>query len=163
MRFLTPTWPAQRANALDLFDEMERLFTEINTAPNRKALERSFNPAVDVEETDKGFLMTFDIPGIKSEDIKIEMNENILTVSGERHRTQKFDDGTKAQRLERSYGSFSRSFTLPTNVASDEIEAHYEDGVLQLHLPKTQLTKSRKIEIQAGKKKIEDSSTNAPH
>ena len=174
MRYLTSAWPTRRANSTDLFDEMERMLEDFNRASTRQSLDRSFNPAVDVIESEDHYLMTVDLPGIKKEDIKIEMNENVLTVSGERKRSTKSEDENKTQRYERSYGSFTRSFSLPTTVAPEKIEAHYEDGVLNLYLPKTPVAKARTIEIQAknggffdkflpNKKQSEDKTTTNPH
>ena len=158
MRYMTSNWPTRRNQSTDLFDEMERMLTDFNRASNRQAVERSFNPAVDVAETEDKYFLSIDLPGIKKENIKIEMNENILTISGERQRVSKTEEENKAQRFERSYGSFSRSFSLPTTVASDKIEAHYEDGVLELTLPKTPIAKARTIEIQS-----KDKTSTTPH
>jgi HSP20 family protein len=129
---------------------MERMFDEFQRSVDRPSstAERSFNPAVDVTEAADHFFMTVDLPGFKKEDIKIELNDNVLTISGERRREQKADDN-KNHRFERSYGSFARSFTLPTTVTNDKVEANYEDGVLNLYLPKTPVAKARTIEIQA--------------
>jgi len=175
MRYLSSNWPSRHSNSTSLFDEMERLFEEFNHSSSRQSAERSFSPAVDISESENHYLMNVDLPGIKKEDIKIEMHENVLTISGERQRARKYEDENKAQRFERSYGSFTRSFSLPTTVESDKIEARYEDGVLSLYLPKTPIAQARTIEVQskAGgffdkileNKKNEEtkSSTTTPH
>lgn len=150
MRLINSNWPARRNNSLDLFDEMERMFDEFQRSWDRPStMERNFTPACDVTEANDHYLMTVDLPGFKKEDIKIEMNDNVLTISGERRRETSPDEEKKNHRYERSYGSFVRSFTLPTTVSSDKVEANYEDGVLNLYLPKTPMAKSRTIEIQA--------------
>lgn len=151
MRYLASNWPSRRSTSADLFDEMERMLEDFNLSSSRQSFERSFNPAVDVTEDETHFLMCIDLPGIKKEDVHIEMQQNVLTISGERKSTSRFNEGKQGQRVERSYGSFTRSFSLPTTVSADKIEAHYEDGVLNLYLPKTPIEKSKKIEIKSEK------------
>jgi len=107
-------------------------------------------PACDVEETDSQFLMSFDLPGVKKEDIKIEQKDNQLTVSGERREEHTKDaKGRKSQ--ERYYGTFFRSFTLPNNANMEKVEARFENGVLQLSVPKTAVTKGKQIPVKGGK------------
>ncbi|MBS1972424.1 MAG: Hsp20/alpha crystallin family protein [Bdellovibrionales bacterium] len=111
-----------------------------------KDLERTdFSPSVDVEENDEMFLVSADIPGVKKEDLKIDLNGNMLRVSGERKREIK-EEGY----YERSSGRFSRSFTLPENVDASKIEANFEDGVLRIVLPKTEVKGSQEIKVQSG-------------
>lgn len=148
MRMINTNWPVRRASSADLFDEMERMFDSFHNSWERTPAEKTFSPACDVTEDNEHYLMTIDLPGFKKEDIKIEMNDNVLTISGERRREVKQDEG-KAHRFERSYGTFKRSFSLPTTVSGDKIEANYEDGVLSLYLPKTPVAKARTIEIQS--------------
>lgn len=108
--------------------------------------EGEFAPACDVEETDSHYLLSFDLPGIKKDDVKIDLQENQLTVSGERKEETK----GRASR-ERYYGAFCRSFMLPSNVSADKVEANYENGVLQIALPKTQVAPGKQIPIKEGK------------
>ncbi len=118
--------------------------------PSRELLpfseEVGFTPACDVEETDTHYLVSFDLPGVKKDDVKIELHENQLTVSGER-KEEKKGRGSR----ERYYGSFTRSFTLPSNVNADKAEANYENGVLQIALPKTAASVGKQIPIKEGK------------
>jgi HSP20 family protein len=123
----------------DLFNEFER-----SLSPNGS---RDFNPALDVEEKEGVYLITIDLPGIKKEDIQINVNDRTLSVSGERSRETK----GQGHYFERSYGRFARSLTLPENVNADAIEAHYEDGVLKVALPKAEEKKGKSIKIQSGK------------
>ncbi|MGE0631100.1 MAG: Hsp20/alpha crystallin family protein [Pseudobdellovibrionaceae bacterium] len=109
-----------------------------------------FSPEVDIEENAGNYLLSFDLPGLKKEDIQIEVKDNILTVSGERKWETK-EETNNLKRFERKYGSFSRSFTLPTSVDANRVEANYENGVLELALPKSEAAKSKKVEIQSGK------------
>ncbi|KYG66402.1 hypothetical protein AZI86_04950 [Bdellovibrio bacteriovorus] len=149
MRLINSNWPTRRSNSVDLFDEMERMFADFQNSWDQQPAQRSFTPAVDVSESAEHYLMTVDLPGFKKDDIKIEMNDNVLTISGERRRETTVDEEKKTHRFERSYGSFTRSFSLPTTVSGDKIEANYEDGVLSLYLPKTPVAKARTIQIES--------------
>lgn len=113
----------------DLWRQMDRVFDDV----------AEYSPAYEVSEREDHFAISVDLPGVKKDEIKIEVLDKTLTVTGER------------KRFDKSYGSFKRSFMLPNTVSSDKIEAHYEDGVLQLYVPKTQAAQARTIEIQAGK------------
>lgn len=151
MRMITPYW-ANRNISSDLFDEMDRAIDTFNNLfATRTYDERAFDPACEISETDEHYLMSVDLPGLKKEDIKIEMTDNVLIVSGERKHEISSDQKRKVQRYEKSYGFFKRSFTLPTSVDAEKVEARYENGVLELCLPKTQAAKPRQIEIQSGK------------
>jgi HSP20 family protein len=147
MRMLTPYWSTGLTS--EFFDEVDRLFGDFDRGAAYD--ERTLNPACEVSESDDHFLMSVDIPGMKKNDIKIEMNENVLVISGERKRESSAGQKHKIQRYEKSYGYFKRSFTLPASVDANKIEARYEDGVLELYLPKSQVSSARRIEIQSGK------------
>lgn len=154
MRFLTPY--TNRMSGGDLFREFDKVFADLATTGfndwRKEAYdERSYQPACEVTETETHYLLSLDVPGMKREDIKIETNDNFITVSGERKREVLPDEKAKIQRYERSYGFFKRSFSLPSSVDKSAIEAHYEDGVLHLSLPKVEVTKARTIEVQTGK------------
>jgi HSP20 family protein len=103
-------------------------------------------PAVDVWETDKEIVLSFDLPGIPEDKIAVELEDNVLTVSGERERIQEHSND-RFYRFERRYGSFSRSVTLPTGVNEDSIQADYSDGVLEVRVPKPEEQKPRRIQI----------------
>lgn len=104
-------------------------------------------PSTDLTETDDAFELQMDVPGLSKEDIKLNLQNNTLTVSGERAREQKQDDEDHV-RVERVFGSFHRTFTLPDAVDPDNIEATYDDGVLTISVPKTEESTRRQIEIQ---------------
>ena len=111
-----------------------------------------FTPPVDVHETEDEYLVTIDLPGVKSEDVNVEINDNVLSISGARVA----DETGAAQLVERPYGTFARTLTLPQGVDSDSIEAGYQDGVLELRIPKPAEQKPKKITIGgAGQKAIE--------
>ena len=111
-----------------------------------------FTPPVDVHETDDEYVVHVDLPGVKSEDVNIEVNDSMLSLSGSRVP----EETGAAQLAERPYGTFARTLTLPQGVNSDSIEAGYQDGVLELRIPKPAERKPKKITIgNGGKKAIE--------
>lgn len=103
--------------------------------------------AFDVKETKDAFIFKADLPGIKVEDIDVKLTQNRLTVSGKRE-AEKTEKGDTFYVYERSYGGFTRSFTLPEGVDSDRIEADLKDGVLALTLPKKPEVKSKEVKIK---------------
>ena len=107
---------------------------------------RDWNPKVDVFEEDDQIVMTAELPGVEKDNIAIDVNDRILTLKGERSS----DNEVKKDRYfmrERSYGSFKRSFTLPSETDSEKIKAHFKDGVLKLNIPKPESSKPKKISI----------------
>jgi len=107
----------------------------------------NFVPALDVVEDDEALSIVAELPGLKKEDIKIKVRDGVLTLSGEK----KFEDEQKKEnyyRIERSYGTFARSFTLPTTVDSSAIEAKMKDGVLELRVPKKPEAQEKEVDIQ---------------
>lgn len=111
---------------------------------------RFVTPAIDIDETDSEYIVTTDLPGIKKEDISIECSGNQLTISAERK--YESDDGRKQGRRERFYGTYQRSFTLPSGVEVDNVEASYDGGVLTVHVPKGEKEKARRIEVKGGER-----------
>jgi HSP20 family protein len=108
-----------------------------------------FTPPLDVHETDDEYLVMVDLPGVKSQDVTIELNDQVLAISGSR---TPVETGA-AQAVERPYGSFVRNLTVPKGVDSDKIAADYGDGVLTLHIPKPAEAKPKKIAIGDGSQK----------
>ncbi len=103
-------------------------------------------PSVDIFEDGNEVVVKADIPGVKKDDIDVTITENSLTISGERKQEKKVKE-KDFHRIERSYGSFSRSFRLPENVNAAKAKAEFKDGVLEVRLPKTKAGKQKKIEI----------------
>lgn len=136
---------------LTLQDRMNRLFDESFRGANRGAdddwaLGGSWAPAVDIYEQNGNIELKAELPGIDPKDVDIRVENNVLTLRGER----RIDDEVKREsyhRVERAYGAFSRSFTLPTVVDTEKIQAEYKDGVLRLVLPKKEEAKPRQIQI----------------
>ncbi len=104
-------------------------------------------PAVDIKETDEALTIFAEIPGLTKDNVSITMENSVLTISGER-KFEKDVEKENFHRIERTYGSFSRSFSLPTNVATEKADASFKDGVLTVTLPKTDEAKPRKIAIK---------------
>jgi HSP20 family protein len=104
-------------------------------------------PQTDLVETDEDFQLRLDVPGMSKEDIDINLQNGTLTVSGERT-SERTDEGEDYVRVERAFGNFHRTFTLPDAVDHENIEATYEDGVLSINVPKTEESTRRQIEIQ---------------
>ncbi len=108
-------------------------------------------PAVNVEETADELVLTAELPGLRQENVEVEVENNILTLRGEKSETRKEGDENRKYHLwERSYGSFQRSFTLPRTVSADKISAEFTDGVLHVRMPKAAEAKGRKIAIGNG-------------
>jgi len=133
---------------VSLREKMNRLFEDVFTGRgNDKELASStWAPAVDIFETENELVMSAEIPGIDEKDIEIKLEDNTLTLKGER----KFEKETKEEnyhRIERSYGSFYRAFTLPNSVDLDKIHAEHENGILKITLPKRQELKPRNVKI----------------
>ena len=104
-------------------------------------------PALDISETDTSVELKMDLPGMSAKDIDIQVYGNVLTVSGKRDE-EKEEKGKTFHRVERRYGSFSRSVTLPCNVVESEVDAEYHDGALAIKLPKTEESKAHKINVK---------------
>ncbi len=110
----------------------------------------SWFPPVDIRQEPERILVTAELPGFKGDQVSIQMEENVLTISGERKR-EKEDSDRNSTRVERSYGQFVRSFTLPSTVDRENIHATFEDGVLTIELPRTKEGRPRQIPITRGK------------
>ena len=106
-----------------------------------------WSPEVDISEDDQGYLLKADLPEIKKDDVRVTVEDGILSVSGER-KCQKEDQKRKFHRIERSFGTFRRSFTLPEDADSTKITAELRDGVLRVHLPTTPVAKSKATQVK---------------
>jgi len=106
-----------------------------------------WTPLVDISEDDNEYLVKAELPELKKEEVKVSVENGELTISGER-KIEKEEKGKKFHRIERSYGSFLRSFTLPEAVSGDKVSAEFKDGVLTVHLPKDEKAKPKTIEVK---------------
>jgi HSP20 family protein len=141
-----------------LQNEMNRLFNTVFDAPapgNAGNTLRRWMPAMDLVETEDHFVLRADLPGMKEEDVKIEFEDGTLTVSGER-KAEHESKNEGYYRVERAFGAFSRSLTLPQGIDPEAVAASFDNGVLEVRIPKPEERKPRRIEIgAAGQKTIE--------
>jgi HSP20 family protein len=129
-------------------DRMNQLFrSSFSGYGDESIASGAWAPAVDIYETPQAIEMTFEIPGVDQKDIKVNFENNLLTVSGER-RLEHDDRREGYHRVERSYGTFHRSFTLPPTIDPNKINAVFENGLLRLTLPKRPETQPRAIEVK---------------
>jgi HSP20 family protein len=126
--------------------EMNRLFNAAFDAPGGGNGGRRWTPAMDVLETDEHFVLRADLPGMSESDVSIELEDNVLTLSGER-KAEHEEKREGFYRVERSFGSFSRSLTLPKGIDPEGVTAGFDNGVLEVRVPKPEQRKPRKIEI----------------
>jgi HSP20 family protein len=136
----------------ELEDMQNRLGSLLGRAPWRDLGEETmtvteWTPLVDITEDDKEYLIKAELPEVKKEDVKVGVEEGTLAISGER-KFEKEEKGKKYHRIERAYGSFMRSFTLPEGAAGDKVTAEFKDGVLKVHLPKSPEVKPKSIDVK---------------
>lgn len=118
------------------------------TATSKEALAvADWSPLVDITEDEKEFLLKVELPGVKREEVKVTVEDGVLMLSGER-RFEKEEKDRKYHRIERAYGSFVRSFTLPEETPADKVAAEFKDGVLVIRLPKTTTPKPSPMEVK---------------
>jgi HSP20 family protein len=140
-----------------LQSEMNRLFNSVfdNPPGNGGSIARRWMPAMDLVETEDDFVLRADLPGLGEDDVKIEFEDGTLTISGER-KAEHESKNEGYYRVERAYGSFTRSLTLPQGVDPERVSARFDRGVLEVRVPKPEERKPRRIEIGAsGEKTIE--------
>lgn len=130
-----------------LREDMNRVFAR--TLGDALPADAAWAPAIDIRETPDEIVMSVEVPGLDAEDIDIEVEDNVLTISGERRFEERSED-EHHHRVERRYGRFSRSVTLPQNVTTDDIRADLERGVLEVHVPKAEEARPRKIAVRSG-------------
>ena len=134
-------WAAPLDALLDVHRELDRVFDNGNTGPGWRPL------ATDVIETTDEVRVVMEVPGMDASDLDLTIDNNVLRISGEKRAVQA-DEGTAWRLTERRYGRFERSFVLPRDVRSDNVEASYENGVLTVRLPKREEAKPRRVEVR---------------
>ena len=155
MSAITPWEPFKtRWDPFKELEEMEkRLLSVFGRMPVRSGGEKEamtvveWSPLVDITEDEKEYLIKAELPEVKKEDVKLTIQDNVLSISGER-KYEKEEKGKKYHRVERAYGSFMRSFTLPEDADGSKVSAEYKDGVLKVHLPKSEKAKPKAIEVK---------------
>jgi len=141
--------PVRELNTIQ--SEMNRLFNSFfeSSSPANGTSLRRWIPAMDLVETDDDFVLRADLPGLTEDDVNIELEDNVLTLSGER-KSEREEKNEGYYRVERASGSFQRSLTLPEGVDPEGIRASFENGVLEVRVPKPEQRKPRKVTISAG-------------
>jgi len=134
----------------DMSERLNRVFSSrpaLRTNGKENLTVADWVPRVDISETENEYIIKAELPEVKKEDVKVTVEDGVLTIQGER-RQEKEEKGKRFHRVERSYGSFVRSFTLPESVDNAGVKAEYKDGVLNLHLPKSEKVKPKAIEVK---------------
>jgi HSP20 family protein len=143
-------------------NEMNRLFNTFFDQPAATGrpgtTSRRWLPAMDLVETPDHYVLRADLPGLSDEDVNIQLEDNVLTISGERQ-TQHDQHEEGYYRIERAFGSFARSLTLPDGVDPDRVQAHFDRGVLEISIPKPEQKKPRQVQISLGTRPDQDTKT----
>src|SRR5713101_6196991 len=151
MTVLTRWEPFREFSTLQ--DRMNRLFREsYNEGQDQSLTTSSFAPAVDVYEDEHNVSLKIEVPGIDEKDIDVRIENNTLTVHGER-KIEKEEKEENFRRVERQYGEFTRSFTLPSSVDPGQVTAHYDKGILKINLAKKAEAKPKQIKVNVGSEK----------
>ena len=145
-RYRNRAWPTPLRDLDQVADQINRLFGEPLFGGSESA---GWVPRVNVEETKDHLVLTAELPGLRPEDVEIEVENNVLTLRGRKEETREEKDEPRYHVWERRHGTFQRSFSLPRTVSADKIGATFEHGVLRVEMPKAAEAKGRKIEIRA--------------
>jgi HSP20 family protein len=135
----------------EIMDRFSRGWGRLPALPKRESGQEimtlaDWTPTVDIEESETEYVIKAELPEVRKEDVKVAVNQGVLTIQGER-KMEREEKNKKYHRVERAYGSFARSFTLPDDVQEDNIKARHKDGMLYLHLAKSESAKPKAVEI----------------
>ena len=142
-----------RFGSSSMFSDLDTMFDDFfregwmrspTTAP------KVFAPNVDIAENEDFYMISADLPGMKKDEIEVAVKDGVLTLSGERHRESESTDAGY-HRVEKTYGQFKRSFQLPTKIDEEKIQARHEDGVLEVLIPKTEMSQTKSVKVESGK------------
>ena len=140
-----------RWNPMREMDDVLNRYSRMMDMPGRMNLDLfpqgDWMPRVDIMETDDSFIIKMDLPEVKKEDVKVAIDDGVLSISGERHQ-EKEEKGKKYQLVERSYGTFQRSFSVPDNLDEAKVNASFKDGILTVTCGKKEQAKRKAIEVQ---------------
>lgn len=148
IRYETPAFP--------LFREMEEFSERLNRlfgtrlrgdGQKESLLVTDWMPAVDIQETPAEYLIKVELPEIKKDDVKVTVEDGLLAIRGER-KQEKEEKGRKFHRIERSYGTFLRTFSVPMDAEENKVAADFQEGILRVHLPKTEKPRSKALEVK---------------
>ena len=140
------------SDMLTLREAMNQLFEESYVSPRRGRSNQGFVPALDLSETEEAYLVEATVPGFKPEDLDITVENNVLSIKGNLQQETE-DRKRNYHRIERRYGSFQRTISLPSSIKADSIQASLTNGVLRLEIPKAEEVKPRRIGVNAGESK----------
>lgn len=132
------------------FNQIQKRMDKLMSNLEVPVFDAKFDPGCEVEDRDTHYVLSFDMPGVKKEDIQITLENNLLTVTAERHEQEEHKRKNKF-RSQQFYGSYERSFSLPPEVKANQIESDYHDGVLRVAIPKTKALQGERIQIGDGK------------
>ncbi len=137
------------SDVLNIQREINRMFNSFfrRETEDESLATTAWNPAVDIAEHDDEYVVRVELPGVAKDDVKVVIQENMLAIRGEK-KQEKDTKGSNYHRVERSYGTFQRSFSLPSNVKGDKIDASFKDGVLNIVLPKAEEAKRKEVEVR---------------
>ena len=144
----------------DPFRELDELQSRLSTLFGRAPIRKNgakdealavaeWAPLVDIVEDDNEYLIKAELPEVKKDEVKVTVQDDVLTITGERQ-YEKEEKEKKYHRVERAYGSFARSFTLPEDADGEKVAAEFKDGVLKVHLPKSEKARPKTIEVKIG-------------
>ena len=148
---VSPSWDSVR-ELEEMRSRWASLFGRQMLLPNDREEQftlTEWTPPVDIAEDDKEYTIKAELPGVNKEDVKVTVEGGVLSITGER-KSEKEEKDKKYHRIERTYGSFIRNFTLPEGTAGEKINAEFKDGVLKLHLPKDEKAKPKTVDMKVG-------------
>ena len=131
----------------DLTERMNRLMTRPAWGAEEALVTADWAPIVDIQESDKEYLVKAELPEVKKDDVKVNIKDGVLTLEGERQQ-EKEEKNKKFHRVERSYGKFVRSFTMPEDADDQKVQAEFKDGILNVHIGKSEAAKPKAIEVK---------------
>lgn len=137
----------QNPRSLFNLNDVDHFFNDFFNAKDLGSSEQEISPRINVEENDNEWIITVELPGVSKEDVKVNFQDKVLSISGEK-KVEKDNEGKNYHRTERSYGKFSRSLKINTPVISDKIDAGYKDGILIITLPKAEEAKPKLIDVK---------------
>ena len=135
------------ARSLFSLNDVDNIFDDFFNRRVLQPTETEISPRLNVEENDNEWLISAELPGVAKEDVKVNFQDNVLTISGEK-KFEKEDKDKNYHRVERSYGKFSRALNINSTVLADKIDANYKDGILTISLPKAEEAKPKLIDVK---------------
>lgn len=145
-RYRNRSWPSAWQELEEMTNRLSRVFDDPQGTEGDGT---TWMPAVNVEESKDSLVLTAELPGMSQDEVSIELENNVLTISGSKQQEREEKDDRRYHLWERRWGTFQRSFTLPRTVDAEQIDATFENGVLKVHMPKAPEAQGRRIEIRS--------------